>query len=333
MGLRAYSVVLAIGAGLSVALVAPALQRKFSQRDYDRQSASAFLFVDRPFHSPCVDRPEKVLPRPGSAVLVSSSQFPYARTHLEHLSIPVAEAPSLTVTADGSAMIQVAGREQADWAVRSCVVGEGASEAEAQANMERLSLVRNGALVSAAGGVPGVHGARSEVTIDGPENAPVTVYAAWGAIAVHDMAGTVRTAAAHGRTTILNSSGRVDASGYVIDFAGDKGTVFLDAATEINLKLNATTFHGTLSANADRAVRVLVPQGFATPLEARVANRKNFVCRADFCSHLTEGKEDGIYVFRYAGNEQSTPSHVNLRSANATVVIDTTPATPNHRGQ
>lgn len=43
-------------------------------------------------------------------------------------------------------------------------------------------------------------------------------------------------------------TGKVDATGFVVDFAGPKGMVILSAEAEINLKLNTARFDSALPA-------------------------------------------------------------------------------------
>jgi hypothetical protein len=247
------------------------------------------------------------------------------RNRLEQLTIPRFQAPAITVAGDsGPTMIKIAGQQREDWAFRFCSTGQGGSDAEAQRLTEDLSLVRNGALVSVAGKTPFVPNARGDLTIDAPAGAPMTVFASSGAVVVHDLTGSVRIAAPRGRTTILNATGRVDAVGNIIDFAGEKGTAVLNASAEINMKLTSTAFEGSIIAQADRVVRVLLPPGSATPFEAIVTRRKDFVCRADICARVKAEKYDGLYYhFTFAGNGSPSTSHVSLRSEHATVVIDT----------
>jgi hypothetical protein len=114
----------------------------------------------------------------------------------------------------------------------------------------------------------------------------------------------------------------VDATGGIVDFGGARGNAILNATSEVELKFTATRFQGTLSASAERPVRVLVPQGFQTPFQAIVSRRKDFICRADFCSEIKSEKMNGLYVFTFSGDGKDAPERVHLRSEHATVVID-----------
>jgi hypothetical protein len=99
-------------------------------------------------------------------------------------------------------------------------------------------------------------------------------------VEIRDMTGAVRVTAAHARATILETTGQVDASAFVIDFAGSRGRVDLSAEAEINPKMTAPRFEGTIMAWAQRPVRMLVPPGFMTPFQALVNHPQDFICAA-----------------------------------------------------
>jgi hypothetical protein len=208
--------------------------------------------------------------------------------------------------------------------MRMCAKGEGDSESEAMGRMQEVGWSRAGGAITLSGNGKGAWTqGRADLTVDAPEDAPLTVYSSYAAIQIHDMKGPVHTSAARGRTTILNATGRVDATGDVIDYAGAKGTAILNASMEIDLNLTATHFDGTIRAWGRRPVRVLLAKGFQTGFQAMVAKRDDFVCRADVCGQVKEEKKDGLYVFTYPGDGTSPPDRISLRSEASTVVIDT----------
>jgi hypothetical protein len=188
-------------------------------------------------------------------------------------------------------------------------------------------MTRVGSAVSLNGaGLNQQVGTKGQLVVDAPADAPIVVHASFAPVEVRDMTGPVRVTATHGRAKVLDTTGKVNATGFVVDFAGSKGTVILSAETEINLKLNATRFEGTLTAWAQRPVRVLVPQASQTPFQAFVNRPQDFVCRTDFCPKVTHEKKGDLYVFTYVGDGSTPPEMVHLRSEQATVVIDTVPA-------
>jgi hypothetical protein len=293
-------------------------------RKYEEEPAPWFLFQDRPVPPTCLDRPLKVLPPAGKAYMMVtiSPQAPYARTRLEHLTFSRAEIPALTLVADLGSGIEINGDQRDGWAMRLCAQGEGDNEADALGRMQTIAMTRTGGSFSLDGRSGGpFHDARADLWVDAPADAPVVVHAL-GAVRVRDMKGPVRISAAHGRTTILNSSGRIDVNAGVIDYMVSSGTITLNSTSEINLKFTAQRFDGKLTAEGRRPVRALMPLGFETRFQAVVDRRSDFICRADICSHVRERRENGLYTFTYGDDGSTDRPPVWLRSENSTVVID-----------
>jgi hypothetical protein len=255
---------------------------------------------------------------------VFSPQAAYKRTRSETLILSRSDVPALTITAEPSNMVEVTGNQRADWSLRFCAQGEGKSEGEARERLQAISMSRVGSAVSLSGaGLGHQVGIAGHLVVAAPADAPIVVHASFAAVEVRDMTGPVRVTATRGRAKILDTTGKVDANAFVVDFAGSKGAVILSAEAEINLKLTAPRFEGTLSAWAQRPVRVMVPQGFQTPFQAFVNRPQDFVCRTDFCSKVKQEKKDGLYVFTFVGDGSTPAEQVHLRSEQATVVIDT----------
>ena len=111
--------------------------------------------------------------------------------------------------------------------------------------MRQVSLLRVGGTVSLDGPtIDRMVRTGGDLIVDAPADAPTTVHASFTAVQVCDMNGPVRVTAIHARAKILNTTGRVDASGFVVDFVGSEGTVILSAEAEINVKFISTRFHG-----------------------------------------------------------------------------------------
>jgi hypothetical protein len=200
-------------------------------------------------------------------------------------------------------------------------MGQGNTVEEALGYMQKISMVRTGSLLTLNDtDSRGLTGGQGRLIVTAPANAPVTVHSD-GWVEVHDMAGPVRIAAL-GRTTILNTSGLVDASAPIVDFGGSQGSVTLNATWDIEIKLTATEFRGNLRANAQRQVRAIFPPGFQTPMVVLVNRPKDFVCRADFCSKIKKDREYSLYRFTY-GDVASASDRIDMRSENAQVTLDT----------
>jgi hypothetical protein len=286
-----------------------------------RQKPPSFTLFDvRPFHFDCTDRPSP--PPPGTRSYVTfSPQAPYARTRLDTLSLSRHEDPALTIAAESLNWLQIAGANQDHWTVQFCATGEGNTIDEANSYLQRVSMHQTGGLLTLdntdSHGLTGGHG---NLLLTAPADAPITVHSD-AAVEVHDMAGPVRISAL-GRVTVLNTSGLVDVSANIIDFAASQGRVSLNAPWDIDIKITAQEFHGTLGANAQRQVHVIFPPGFQTPVEILVNRPKDFVCHADFCSKFKEDRLNSLFRFTY-GDVANISDHIGLRSENAQVTLDT----------
>jgi hypothetical protein len=295
------------------------------QRKYELQRAPEFLFAAKyGFRFDCAGWPVK-LPPGGGSYVTFSPRAPFRQVQETDLNVARKEAPALTLASEMSTFVKIAGEKREDWSVQLCAKGDGDTESEARGRMGRVVMTRMGGLVSVAEQSSGAQpGTTADLLVHAPAEAPATFHLSSGAIEVMDMDGPVRVAAPRGRTKILDTTGRVDATGAMVDFAGAKGAVDLNASTEMNPKFKAARFDGTLSATAERSVRVLVPKGFATPFEVIVSRRDDFACRAEFCSQVkSERQKSGLYFFTYAGDGGAGNIPVHLRSLHGPVVMDT----------
>jgi hypothetical protein len=130
-----------------------------------------------------------------------------------------AEVPALTITASPSQGVEITGQDRPDWSLHFCAYGEANSEDEARDRMQKVSLVRSGSTVSLNGsGIRRASRAGGNLIAQAPAGAPITVHASFAPVAVRDMTGPVRMTAIHARAKILNSTGKVDATAFVVDF-------------------------------------------------------------------------------------------------------------------
>jgi hypothetical protein len=301
------------------------------QRDEEQNPARTLLyeslFADRPFHMDCTDRTPNTPIPPGGVFIVGSSQPPFLLTRLDTLNLPRAYVPALTLVSVPEAFINISveGAARDDWELRLCAQGTGNSEGEAQSYLSKVSMNRIGSLVTLDSGGFGpipMTGGRGNLLAEAPAIAPVTIHNTYGAISVHDMAGPVSLSSAHARVSILNTTGNVDAYAFVIDFAGAKGAVMLNAVEDVNVRLTAPQFEGRLSASAQRTVRVFVPRGFEGPIDVHVSRPKDFVCRSDFCGRVQKRREGARYSFSYMHDGSNPANQVSVHSDFASVVID-----------
>jgi hypothetical protein len=201
-----------------------------SQCQYDTQATPDFLFDRSPFGAQCADR------TPGVRVVI----FPkasYLRTRAETLTLSRAEVPALTITADPSNLVEVTGANADEWSLRFCAQGEGNSEGEAREHLQSISMSRLGSADSLnSSGLGHMVGARGKLLVEAPADAPIVIHASFAAVEIRDMTGPVRVTATHGRAKILDTTGKVDATGSVVGFAGSRGTVNLSAEAEVNIE-------------------------------------------------------------------------------------------------
>ncbi len=231
----------------------------------------------------------------------------------EELTVPRAEAPALTVTADAGTFVAVTRAEGRDWSVRFSAPPEERDP----------SLRRAGATVLLGGRHPARPRLDAFLHVSAPADAPLVLYVSYGTLYVRDLAGPVHAAAPHGRITLLNTGGDVDATGGVIDFAGSSGRVVLSADGEINVKVTGDRFAGSLLAWAQGPVRVRVPADFGGPFEALVSIEDQFVCRAALRARIRAAAERGLWkVVCGAANGAAPGDITHLRSERVTVVID-----------
>lgn len=285
------------------------------RRKYDEQRAPDFLFEVRPWESHCSER--------AGAYRIVGQEPPVRKTRLDHLTFSRNDVPALTVAPGLYSSVRIEGSTRRDWSAQLCAEGNGQDDAEAQSFLAQASMSRSGGLLTTAN-PPFDHkwNGQGSLYIQAPGDAPIIVSAPFSYIELRDLSGPVRAAASHARASIFNTRGRVEVSAAVIDFMAASGQVLLSAEAEINIKITAQRFAGSLVASGPRPVRLLIPAGFQSSIEAIVNREKDFICRADICSEVKKEKRDGLYVFSFVGEGGLGKPVMQLRSEQSTVVID-----------
>lgn len=269
-------------------------------------------------------------PRKAGFYLSSSSDAPYRRSWSESIALSRAEVPALTITANAG-QVSISGAARQDWSLRLCAYGDGNTEAEALERSRLFSLTRVGSTVSIAGPRSSPRETGGELIVEGPPDAPVTAHGSFAAVQVCDRSGPVHVAAIHGRARILNTTGSVQASGFVVDFSGSQGDVTLSAEAEIELQFTRNRFDGKLMAWAQRTLRVLVPRGFHTAFQATVNRPADFICRTEFREKIAHERQGSLHIFTYPGDGATPPESIHLRSEHGAIVMDDTVRGPQTR--
>jgi hypothetical protein len=287
-----------------------------SQREAELQPASSFIFRWSPVRTDCDPIPTK------GFYVKAVRNTPVNLQRLDQLHFSSDDAPELRVTAE-SALIEIDGSSSDTYSVQLCASAGAATEADAKSTLDAIKLSRDGdmlTVVSPSGNA--TRRSMAHVRVRAPADHPVNITGTYTAMAVHGIHAPVKLSTTHARISVLDSSADVDANAGefgIVDFSGYRGNVRLTSATDINVQLTRPTFEGRLHATADRPLRVLLPSGFASPFEAVVNRRDEFVCRADLCSRITSVRKDGRFVFKY-GDGDAVLSFV---STHGPVVLDT----------
>jgi hypothetical protein len=288
--------------------------------EYELQPSPAFLFERR-----ILNHRGEVDQQGPKAVLVAANGRPHGVTRRAERILRRGQASILTITSDPGNSVVVLGGGAPDWSIFFTAQAFGRTEAEAERNARRRSLQMSGTHIAVFG--PGLnerrHDTTGELVVEAPSDSGIVIHGSFASAEVRDLNGPVHIAATHARATVLGTGGRVDVVAGCVDFAGATGQVTLTAEMEINLKITAREFGGTLLAWAQRSVRMLVPQECTTSVEVMVASRDKFVCRAHWASKINHRRQGDLHVFTFGVNpDRIAPAALHLRSEQSTVVID-----------
>jgi hypothetical protein len=213
-----------------------------------------------------------VLDREGISALTIKSDFPFAR-----LRIVSSEGP--------------ASAELCAWAVGG-------------ADLDSLELHRSGGALTLSGPPPepGRAGAMVEVRASVPSDLPVVVDGNYE-VEVERVAAPVTIRASEMFPRILETSGEVTADvRTLLTFAGHQGKVRLHSDNEIELRVTAQQFEGTLTADAD-SMWVVLPDGFTTPFEVQAPAESDFTCHAEWCGRIMHNSSRGYPSLRFGSGE------------------------------
>lgn len=236
--------------------------------------------------------------------------------------LPRADLPVFTMHLERS-LLEISGDADAsdDYSVQLCAEAGAASESDAKALLEEIKMAFDNKILSLS--MPEYVQERpssSFLQVQAPLQTPITLNGIYAAVRVIGVNAPVHLSTTHGRITLLETTGDVDArveSG-IIDFSGRRGNVQLAADWEINLNFTAQDFDGSLDAKAQGPVRVLLHSGFTSAFEVIVQRKSDFVCRADVCDRVSSHKRDGKWVFTFGSGDPS----LHFTSLGGSVVMD-----------
>ena len=242
---------------------------------------------------------------PGPRVeIVGPPIAPAVCNRAEQLSLSTTEMPALAIDAGDQTTVSIVGTDADRYEVRFCAQAGGANDSDARLSLDKIALTHSGQLLKATAPE---HSRERPVNawlhIEAARQRAVTVNGTSSYMEVFGIDAPVHVSTTHARIKLIETTAEVQATAHVgvIDFAGHRGRVRLnvDGEGEINLKLTAARFDGTLHAKAEMAIRILLPPGFESPFEAIVDQPDLFVCRAGLAPDVRRRNRGGGVVFSY----------------------------------
>src|SRR5258706_1824762 len=275
-------------------------------REYNFEPPHLALFDSAGMTAPCDQesrrRGLRVVPR-GTAIA------PFVRRRSEHLSFSPAEMPALAIDAGNQATVSIMGTDADKYEVRFCAQAGAANEGDARRSLEEITLERTSQWLKVR--VPQYsreRPAQARLDVQAARHRAVRVNGSYSYTELFGIDAVVRLSTTHARMKLIEVAGDVHATAHVgiIDFAGDRGRIELHAdgeIGEINLKFTNTLFDGTLDAEAEVAIRVLLPPACESSFEAVVERPDLFVCRADIAPRLRRQDRRGAVAFSYGHDD------------------------------
>jgi hypothetical protein len=232
----------------------------------------------------------------------------------QQLSVPLAEAPALTVSPPANGGVYVVGWDRAEYAIAACKAAATASA------VDGIDVsVRNG-VVSASG----PSGSRWVVylIVKAPVRASLTLETTNGPIDVTGIAGTVHARTTNGPIGLKDSAGRIDARAQngPVSFSGRGGEVSLVAVNgPINVRLDGDRWQtGSLAAEAQNGpIHVKVADNYQSGVRVESSGHSPWSCKGQGCgAGRKDWDDDGRSVELGSG-----PTVVRISTRNGPVAI------------
>jgi hypothetical protein len=241
----------------------------------------------------------------------------------QRLSIPRAEASTLTVESPRHGGVHVRGVEGDSFSVLAC---KGVPPESGATALDQVTVTANKGRLAIQGPPDGrwvVY-----LIVQAPRAAGLDLEASNGPLAVRDMSGTVRVRTQNGPISLRNCSGRVDVNSQngPIRLEGSAGEVSLTAQNgPINVRLSREEWTGSLQARTQNGpVQLNVPASFKTALQVESSRHSPWKCEAAACGHAQRSWQDNKLGFTMGSG---TPM-VRLSSENGPIAIKDAQLTP-----
>jgi hypothetical protein len=210
---------------------------------------------------------------------ISYDSQPAARGE-QQVSVPLADAPALTVSPPENGGVHVVGWDRAEYAITACKAAPTAA-------------VVGGITVSVSRGVVTANGPSSGrwlvyLIVKAPTRADLTLKTTNGPINVDGVSGSVNAQTTNGPIGLKDSGGRIEARAQngPVSFSGHGGQVSLTAVNgPINVRLDGDRWQdGTLAARAENGpVHVRVAENYQSGVRVESSGHSPWSCKGDAC--------------------------------------------------
>lgn len=204
---------------------------------------------------------------------------PAARSE-QLLSVPLADAPALTVSPPENGGVHVVGWDRAEYAITAC------KAAPTAAAVDGIDVSVSRGVVTATGPSSGrwvVY-----LIVKAPTRADLTLKTTNGPISVAGVSGSVHARTTNGPIGLKDSGGRIDARAQngPVSFSGRGGEVSLTAVNgPINVRLDGDRWQdGSLAARAENGpVHVRVAENYRSGVRVESSGHSPWSCKGEAC--------------------------------------------------
>jgi hypothetical protein len=241
----------------------------------------------------------------------------------QQLTIPRAQAPTLTVHAAHNGGVTVVGADRDTYAVKACKAAGGDDRAGAQRLLDRVTVNFSSGTLTPQG--PGEDDWVVYLIIEAPRNAGLDLEAHNGPIDVRDLAGTIKLDTVNGPIGIRRCSGQIEARAQngPIGITAGGGNLHLSTQNgPISVELLGTRWEGAgLEAHAvNGPLTLTLPPNYQSGVRVEAKNYAPFHCGIEACANARKNWNDDIRSVEFGA---SSPV-VRLSTVNGPISIGST---------
>lgn len=228
----------------------------------------------------------------------------------EAFTLSRAEAPVLEISALDRGNVRVLGSAQSDYAVEVCKFAVAADRGVAEQALQSISVLRSAGRLSLSHGNSGDAETTTYFIVHAPKDAPVTLEATNGALAVRGLDGQVKMHAVNGPIAVRDCTGRVDAetTNGPIAFEGNGGDIHLKAQNgPIAVKISNDMWNGNmLEARTNNGpLSLKIPDTFLSGVRVEMSGHSPVSCKAAACANAFEDRNSSPRVIQMNGSSDT----------------------------